>query len=43
MAGAGIPGEGLFHQADAFVGAAEVEESQAMQMADVVAVGDQFQ
>ena len=43
MAGAGIPGEGLFHQADAFVGAAEVEESQAMQMADVVAVGDEFQ
>ena len=43
MAGAGIPGEGLFHQADAFVGTAQVEEGQAMQVTDVVAVGDEFQ
>jgi hypothetical protein len=36
---AGIPGQRFFHLPDAFRAAAQVEEGQAMEVTDVVAVG----
>ena len=43
MSRAGIPDEGLFHQADAFGGLAEVESGEPEEMPDIMAVRQQFE
>ncbi len=42
MGGARIAGQRFFHQPDALVGAAQIEEGEALEVTDVVALGQEL-